>query len=70
MADFSGVTNPKRVVDKRLKAAEDEGAKPAAGAASAPKGSMSQADFAKYGAEPESVKARKAKDLADLLRKR
>lgn len=68
-ADFSGVTNPKRVLQKR----EDEamnGKKPAS-AAPAPKGGMSQAQFSGYDKpETEEDKKRKAADLARLLRGR
>lgn len=66
-ADFSGVLNPRRVIDKRMQAAE--GAAPAASAATVPQGTMSQADFGGKPLTKEQQIARQ-KALAEALRRR
>ena len=63
MADFSGVTNPKRVIEKRLETAE--GTKPSP-SATIPPGNQRQ--FLR-GYSPEE-KARQNMELAKLLAKR
>jgi len=65
-ADFSGVMNPGRVIKKRMDEAEDS-PKPA-GAAS---GAMAQSKFSGYDKDdPDDIKAKKAKALAEALRGR
>lgn len=64
MADFTGVMNPKRVVEKRLNQAED--------AASAPQktGDMSQADFSWGRKRSPQEEALRQKKLVEKLRSR
>ncbi|MBX3603204.1 MAG: hypothetical protein KF863_21495 [Rubrivivax sp.] len=62
--DFSGVTNPKRVIAKRE--AEAEGGSDKVKTAAAPAGGMSQAQFTKKAA-PDPTKGKR---LAEALRKR
>lgn len=67
MADFTGVVNPKRVVQRRM---EEAGEDPPAVPAKKASGDMSQADFSwgrKRGPQEEAIRQKK---LVDKLRQR
>lgn len=68
-ADFSGVLNPKRVIEKRL-AGADTGNQGNEAAAGEPSGSMSQAQFTQGRKRTPAEEAIRQQKLVEKLRSR